>query len=74
MSIPTTAHWAPNVAEISCTSSGRATAAELTLTLSAPRRSSLRASSRERTPPPTVSGMKTSSEVRDTTSSIVWRS
>ena len=52
MSTPTTVHWAPKVSEISRTSSGRATAAELTLTLSAPRRSSRRASSSVRTPPP----------------------
>ena len=42
MSTPTTAHWAPKVPEISRTSSGLATAAELTLTLSAPSRSKRR--------------------------------
>ena len=60
-SIPTTTHWAPKVSDISAISSGRATAAELTLTLSAPTRSRRRASSRVRTPPPTVKGMKTCS-------------
>jgi hypothetical protein len=39
--------------------SGLATAAELKLTLSAPALSSRRTSSTVRTPPPTVSGMKT---------------
>ena len=39
--------------------SGRATAAELKLTLSAPALSSRRTSATVRTPPPTVSGMKT---------------
>ena len=59
-----TTHWAPNSAAISVISSGRCTAEVLTLTLSAPARSSRRASSTERMPPPTVKGMNTSSAVR----------
>ena len=43
----------------SAISFGEATAAEFTVTLSAPARSSARPSATERTPPPTVSGMKT---------------
>ena len=43
-------------------------AAVFTLTLSAPARSSRLKSSGSRTPPPTVSGMKTVSAVRRTTS------
>ena len=54
-------------------SSGRATAAVLMLTLSAPARSSRSTSSTERTPPPTVSGMNTCSAVRRTTSYMVSR-
>ena len=50
------------------TNSGRATAAVLIETLSAPASSSLRMSSTVRTPPPTVSGMKHCSAVRPTTS------
>ncbi len=73
MSTPTTVHWAPKVSEISRTRSGRATAAEFTLTLSAPSLNNRRASSSVRTPPPTVSGMKTCSAVRETTSSMVVR-
>ena len=45
--------------EASRITSGSATAAELKLTLSAPALSSRRTSSTVRTPPPTVSGMKT---------------
>ena len=44
------------------------TAAVFTPTLSAPARSSASTSATERTPPPTVSGMKTCSAVRRTTS------
>ena len=60
----TTTHWDPNSVAISDTTSGRATAAEFTATLSAPARRRRRASSTLRTPPPTVKGMKTSSAVR----------
>ena len=66
--------WAPNRSAISAMSSGRAIAAVLTPTLSAPARSSRSTSSTVRTPPPTVSGMNTSSAVRATTSYIVARS
>src|SRR3546814_16238193 len=59
-----TAHWLPKRSAISAMSSGRATAALLTATLSAPARSSERASSALRTPPPTVNGMKQTSQVR----------
>ena len=69
----TTTHWAPNSPAISVTSSGRATAAVLTPTLSAPARRSALASSGVRTPPPMVKGMKTVSAVRRATSTMVWR-
>jgi len=42
-------------------------------TLSAPALRRSRTSARPRTPPPTVSGMKTLSAVRDTTSSMMRR-
>ena len=45
----------------------------MTATLSAPASNSVRASSTDRTPPPTVSGMKQTSAVRRTTSTIVSR-
>ena len=54
-------------------SSGRWNAAVFTLTLSAPARSMVRASSTLRIPPPTVNGMNTCSAVRRTTSIIVSR-
>ncbi len=69
-----TSTWAPKRSAISSISSGRAIAAELTPTLSAPTPSSRATSSDVRTPPPTVSGMKTSSAVRRTTSYVVARS
>ena len=65
--------WLPNRSAISATSSGRWMAAVLTATLSAPARSSRSTSSTEDTPPPTVSGMKTSSAHRETTSIVVAR-
>ena len=68
-----TTHWLPNTAAISEMSSGRATAALLTDTLSAPARSIVRASSTVRIPPPIVNGMNTCSAVRRTTSTIVSR-
>ena len=68
-----TTHWLPNRSAISLTTSGRATAAELTATLSAPASNNARASSAVRTPPPTVSGMKHTCAVRRTTSSSVPR-
>ena len=67
-SMATTMHWLPNFSAASRTSSGRATAAVLIEVLSAPASSSVRMSSTERTPPPTVSGMKHCSAVRLTTS------
>ena len=72
-SIAHTTHWAPNSVAISAISSGRCTAAVLTLTFSAPARSIRRASSTLRMPPPTVNGMNTCSAVRYTTSTIVSR-
>ena len=63
-----TSTWAPNRSAISSMSSGRAIAAEFTPILSAPTDSSRATSSGVRTPPPTVSGMNTSSAVRRTTS------
>jgi hypothetical protein len=69
-----TSTWLPNRSAISAISSGRATAAVFTATLSAPARSSRFTSSALRTPPPTVSGMNTLSAVRLTTSYVVARS
>ena len=68
-----TMHWEPNWRASSASSSGRAIAAVLTDTLSAPARSSASTSATARTPPPTVSGMNTCSAVRRTTSSMVAR-
>jgi hypothetical protein len=73
-STDSTMHCEPNRRLASCSSSGRAIAAVLTLTLSAPARSRTSMSSVARMPPPTVSGMNTCSAVRRTTSSIVARS
>ena len=70
----TTAHWLPNTSATSVMTAGRSMAAVLSDTLSAPARSMRRASSAVRMPPPTVSGMKTSSAVRATTSTMVSRS
>ena len=56
-SIATTMHWLPKRSAASRITSGRANAAVLSETLSAPARSSRRTSSTERMPPPTVSGM-----------------
>ena len=72
-SIATTMHWSPYFSAASRTNSGRATAAELIETLSAPASSRRRMSSTWRTPPPTVSGMKHCSAVRATTSRMVSR-
>ena len=68
-----TSTWLPNRSAISASSPGRATAAELTPTLSAPAARSRRTSSVERTPPPTVNGTNTCSAVARTTSSVVSR-
>src|ERR1035437_2200943 len=64
---------APNSLESSVMSSGRRTAAVLTVTLSAPESKMRRASSTERMPPPTASGMKTLRAVRATTSAMISR-
>ena len=69
----TTTHWVPNSVANSVTRSGRSTAAVLIDTFSAPAINSRRASSTERTPPPTVKGMNTSSAVRRATSTMVSR-
>ena len=58
-----TSTCAPNRSAISAISSGRAIAALFTPTLSAPWPSRRATSSVERTPPPTVSGMKTCSAI-----------
>jgi hypothetical protein len=68
-----TMHCDPNRSAASDSSSGRATAAVLSETLSAPARSSRSTSATLRTPPPTVSGMNTCSAVRRTTSYMVSR-
>ena len=57
-------HWSPKVRAASRRNSGRRTASELTDTLSAPARSSMLTSSSVFTPPPTVNGMKISSDIR----------
>ena len=69
-----TTHWAPKWSASSLSSSGRASAAELTETLSAPASSTAWASATERMPPPIVKGMKTLSAVRRASSTIVSRS
>src|SRR3954465_12573265 len=63
-SIASTTHCAPHRAASSSIRPRRATAAELTLTLSAPASSTAWASRTERMPPPIVNGMKTLSAVR----------
>src|SRR5690554_5427916 len=68
-----TSACAPNRSAISESSSGRAIAALFTPTLSAPAPCSRATSSTLRTPPPTVSGMKTCSAVALTTSYVVDR-
>jgi hypothetical protein len=72
-STDSTTHCEPNRCAASASSSGRATAAVFSDTLSAPARSSRSTSCVLRTPPPTVSGMKTCSAVRPTTSYVVSR-
>ncbi len=72
-STDSTTHCDPNRRAASASSSGRAIAAVFSETLSAPARSSRSTSSALRTPPPTVSGMKTCSAVRRTTSYMVSR-
>jgi hypothetical protein len=72
-SIDTTIVDEPNARDASRTSSGRATAAVFSDTLSAPARSTMRMSSTLRSPPPTVSGMKISSAVRRTISTRLLR-
>ncbi len=69
-----TTHCEPNTAASSSISSGRASADELTDTLSAPASSTACASSTERMPPPIVNGMKTLSAVRRASSTMVSRS
>ena len=59
--------------KVSINSAGSSNAARLTATLSAPARSSERASSRPEIPPPTVNGMKTLSAVRRASSTMVSR-
>jgi hypothetical protein len=66
-------HCVPNVSAPRVISSGSRRAAELIETLSAPAPSMFRISCTVRMPPPTVSGMKTWSAVRRTTSTIVSR-
>src|SRR3954452_4507626 len=68
-----TAHWLPNTSASSPISSGRATAAEFTDTLSEPASSTACASCALRIPPPIVNGMKTSFAVRRARSTIVSR-
>ena len=72
-STDSTTHCDPNRSAASASSSGRAMAAVLSDTLSAPARSSRSTSATLRTPPPTVSGMNTCSAVRRTTSYMVSR-
>ena len=72
-SIATTMHWVPNFSAARRTKSGSFTAAVLIDTLSAPASSRRRMSSRVRTPPPTVSGMKQTSAVLATASRMMSR-
>ena len=72
-SIATTMHWLPNFRAAVSTKPGSTTAAVLIETLSAPASSRARMSSRLRTPPPTVSGMKQTSAVWRTTSRMMSR-
>ena len=67
-SIATTQHCRPNRSAMPLRSSGRSTAAVLTETLSAPASSRCQASSTARTPPPTVSGIDSTSRTRRTVS------
>ena len=66
-------HWLPKASDTSRISSGRATAAVLMATLSAPLRRAARTSSRLRSPPATVIGTNTASAVRRTTSRMLFR-
>ena len=68
-----TTHCAPNTSASSDSSSGRATAAEFTDTLSAPASSTAWASATLRTPPPIVNGMNTSSAQRRASCATVSR-
>jgi hypothetical protein len=70
----TTMHWLPNRSAASWTNCGFLTAAELIETLSQPACNNWRISSSVRIPPPTVSGMNTTSDVRRTTSRMISRS
>ena len=70
-SMATTMHWEPKKSDASATTGGSWTAAVFRDTLSAPASSMLRTSSSLRTPPPTVSGMKTCSDTRFTTSTMM---
>jgi hypothetical protein len=72
-SIETTMHWLPNFSAPSRISSGRASALELMLILSAPARSIVNMSSKDLMPPPTVSGIKHCEAARSMTSTIVVR-
>jgi len=72
-SMAITTHCAPNTSASSPISSGRARAAELTETLSAPASRTAWASSTERMPPPITNGMKTLSAVRRASCTIVSR-
>ena len=72
-SMATTMHWLPNLLAASLTKSGLKIAAEFMATLSAPALSKLRISAISRTPPPTVSGMKTSPAILSTVSKVVSR-
>ena len=72
-SIARTTACAPNSLLIAVISSGFRTADVLMPTLSAPAISTLRASTTDRNPPPTVSGMKTFRAVRATMSTMVLR-
>ena len=65
--------WAPTASAHSLMSSGRFTAAELTLIFSAPASRRSVASATERMPPPTDRGMNTCSATASTTSSMMLR-
>ena len=68
-----TTHWLPNLSAARESSVLSRTAAELTEILSAPASSSVRKSSTEEMPPPTVSGMNSSRAARSTSDAKVLR-
>jgi len=71
--MPRTTHWLPKARAPWVMMPGSSTAAEFTLTFSAPAPMTRRMSSRLRMPPPTEKGMKMVSATRRTTSIMMSR-